>query len=262
MKKTSPKKPDKKTESLQLIPKTRVSSRCSVCLNIAVKEINAAVRKGRSLRDTAGQYGVSKSSVARHTENCLKIDLRAVLEEKRINQTVEHYQELIKQLEFAKAIQKAVREQLVDSVSGKVTFVSRANEIEVIYPDFGDLNDQGIPKQKKTKLSDVILSIAKHIQGFEYATYQIKSIDLFDAALKTIDAIDKILDKFAKVDGHYQKERENDEKLNRVAKAFLTWLEDHQEVPESKRPLWLQRFAENSGVDFKKLANRVGVGIS
>jgi AraC-like DNA-binding protein len=263
MKKTSPRKPDKKTESLQVIPKTRVSSRCSICLHIAVKNINAAVRKGRSLRDTAGQFGVSKSSLARHTENCLKLDLQALLKEKRIEQAVEHYQELIKQLEFSKELQEAVRELLTDTKTDKITLAPRDYEIEVLYLDYADLDiATGLPKRKKEKLSDIIQSIATHKSGFNFQGFQVKTINYFDAAINSIEAVDKVLDKFAKVDGHYQKERESDETLNRVAKAFLTWLEDHQEVPESKRPLWLQRFAENSGVDLKRLADRVGIEIS
>lgn len=160
-------------------------------------------------------------------------------------------------------MQVAVKELLIDTISGQITFAPRDYEVEVLYLDYGDIDPiTSLPRRKKEKLSDIIQSIAAHKSGFNFQNFQVKTINYFDAAVKTIEAIDKVLDKFAKVDGHYQKERENDEKLNRAAKAFLNWREDHPDMPVEVLPKWLLRFAENSGVDAKTLADRVGIDIS
>jgi hypothetical protein len=111
-------------------------------------------------------------------------------------------------------------------------------------------------------LSDIIKNIQQIHSGFDYQSAAIKSVDMREYALKTIDSVDKILDKFAKVDGHYQKERENDEKLKKVAAAFAHWLEDHPDTELPEQQKWLTRFATNSGVDLKSLAVLVGIDIS
>ena len=260
--KNTRKKQEKKTDSLQVIPKVRLGRSCKCCQHLQVKKINSAISQGKSFRAISclilGNESM-RESIRRHAENCLKLDIHALLNEKRIEQAVEHYQELIKQLNFSKELQEAVRELLTDTKTGKITFAPRDYEIEVLYLDYGDVDAiTGLPRRKKEKLSDIIQSIAAHKSGFNFQGFQVKTINYFDAAVKTIEAVDKVLDKFAKVDGLYQKERENDEKLKRVAKAFLSWREDNPQVPEDKLNLWLIRFAENSGVDLKRLADRVG----
>lgn len=269
MEKQSIKKPrqklEKKVESLQTVPKVKLGRPCSVCSHSEIKKINSAISQGKSFRAISCQIQGKESmreSIRRHAENCLKLDIHALLKEKRMEQVIDHYQELIKQLEFSKALQDAVKELLIDTVSGQITFAPRDYEIEVLYLNYADLEPQtGLPKRKKEKLSDIIQSIVAHKSGFNFQGFQVKTINYFDAAVKSIEAVDRVLDKFAKVDGHYQKERENEETLNRVAKAFNNWREDNPDMPVEVLPKWLLRFAENSGVDAKRLADRVGIEI-
>lgn len=257
--KNSRKKPEHKTTALQVIPKVKLGRSCRACSSLNVKQINSAIGNGKSFRDIAGQFGLSKSSVARHTENCLKLDIHALLKERRLDQAVDHYKELHKQLEFAHEMQDAARELLTDTNTGKITLAPRDYEVEVLYLDYADTDPlTGLPKRKKEKLSEILLAVQQIRSGFSFTGVGIKTINYFDAAIKTIDAIDKVLDKFAKVDGHYQKERESDEKLSKVAMAFKKFMEvepEHQKDAEN----WLQIFAKQSGVDLKRLADRVGV---
>ncbi|MBA4183031.1 MAG: hypothetical protein H0X49_03360 [Acidobacteria bacterium] len=249
--------------ALVVIPKTKVGLKCSICLNMAVGKINKAIRKGDSLRHIAAQFAVGYRSVGRHTETCLKLDVHALLEEKRIDQAVEHYQELVKQLDFSKELQDALKSLITDSNTGKITFAPKDHEIDVLYTDYADTDIlTGLPKRKKENLSEIILNIQQIRSGFSFQAVQIKTINYFETAMKSIDAVDKLLDKFAKVDGRYQKDRENDETLNRVARAFLDWLADHgKDKTLQERKAWLTRFATNSGVDALRLAERVGVEI-
>ena len=185
-----------------------------------------------------------------------------MLEQKRIESAVKHYEEIRDQLNFAKEIQAATREWLTDPETGRITLIPRADEIEITYLDWAEVNQRGEPKKCEALLSDLILNIQQIRSSFDYRSATIKSIDIREYALKTIDVMDKILDKFAKIDGHYQKERENDEKLSRVSKAFLHFVEDQKLTTNSENVLWLQRFAQQSGVDLKRLAERVSVKIS
>lgn len=49
------------------------------------------------------------------------------------------------------------------------------------------------------------------------------------------------------------------EAFEQVVEAFRAWLDDYRDAPEEEKVKWLCRFADNSGVDCKKLAERVGV---
>lgn len=48
---------------------------CKVCNHPEVDKINQALISGASLRDIAGQFSLSKSSISRHKANCLPASL-------------------------------------------------------------------------------------------------------------------------------------------------------------------------------------------
>lgn len=154
---------------------------------------------------------MSKDSVQRHTENCLKLEIAALIKAKKIQGAIDHYEEIRKQLEFAKELQQAAREWLTDPNTGGITLEPRAEEVQVIWLDHADLNAQLKPKKKKEKLSDIIDNVQGIVHTFQPTASIIQTADLRNYALDTIKIVDLVLDKFARVDGHYVKERENDE---------------------------------------------------
>ena len=249
-------KPKKESESLSVIPKTRLGRPCSICLHFAVADINAAIAQvnpPKSFRAISRQFfnnESSRDSIRRHTERCLKLDIHALIEEKRVEQAIDHYNELVQLLNFAKELIAAAREILTDSETGKITLAPNADEIEVVYLDHADTDAQLKPKRKKMLLQKIIDSVQSIEPRFKYEVAQLKSVDIRDFALKTISAADSVLDKFAKVDGHYQKLRDIDYTLTvRAAVRVEKVIEVNRERDKTFTPN-VKKYLEIAANDF------------
>ena len=59
---------------------------CKVCGHADLASINQALVEGVSIRDIAGQYALSKSSVARHKANCIPASLVKAREASQVAQ--------------------------------------------------------------------------------------------------------------------------------------------------------------------------------
>ncbi len=57
---------------LEVEPETEAGS-CIVCSHAEVEAINNLLRQGRPLRDIESEFGVSRSSLSRHKNNCLNL---------------------------------------------------------------------------------------------------------------------------------------------------------------------------------------------
>lgn len=233
-------------------PKKPTGRKCSVCTHEEAKKINSLINNGKSFRYISLHFGMSAMSVGRHTENCLKLDIAALVREKRIENAVEHYEEMRMLLEFSKELQQAAREWLLDPETGKITLTPRADEVTVVYLDYADLMPNLQPKKKKASLQSIIDNIQSVNANFSAQSSIIKTTDLRDYALKTIDSADKVLDKFARVDGHYQKEKENTDELTQLKKQIERRAESRGVSFEEEAALYLRLFGSDLKPEIKE----------
>lgn len=234
--------------------KSAPGRKCSICTHQKVKKINSLINDGKSFRRISSQiFGHQNSyrSISRHTENCLRLNIAAMVREGRIKNAVEHYEEIREQLAFSKELQQAVREWLTDPETGQLTLVPRADEVTILYLDYADLTPQGEPKKKKASLQSIIDNIQSVNANFSTQSSIIKTTDMRDYALKTIDAVDKVLDKFARVDGHYQKEKENADELSQLKRQIERRAESRGVSFEEEAALYLQLFGSDLKPEIK-----------
>ena len=189
-------------------PKSNAGRKCTICAHKDVEQINRQIANGNSFRAISCQIAGNESareSVRRHTENCLKLDMRAVTAEKKLTQAVNHYQEITEQLLFAKELRIAAREYLSDE-HGKLILIPRTEEIDVVYTEFVTKNEKP-GWVKKTERLDVLLEKVEDADLNVQRTVA-KHVDIRSFALDAIRTVDTVLDKFAKIEGLYQKDNE------------------------------------------------------
>jgi hypothetical protein len=191
--------------------------KCSICTHEQVADIDKAITRHESFRNIASQFGdFSYGAVARHTENCLKLDLQALREGERVSRVVDVYTEFEKNLSFVEHLREAaITYLLVDSDPTdplKLTLVPQAHEIDVVYDDYNDMKEIkpgfDVPTRKTTRL-DVLLDNLRQ-GGAHPVEIKMKVTDIRKFALECVDRIDMSLDKFARMSGAYQKNKPNE----------------------------------------------------
>jgi hypothetical protein len=236
-------------------PRKSTGRKCECCTHSSAAEINKAIAAGASFRDISAQFGMGASSVGRHVEKCLKLEIQALIQQKRIENAIDHYQEITEQLEFAKKLRLAAQLYLSDPDDPDcIVLLPRADEIEVIYDDLSDTTAKGEPKRKRDHLG-LLLEKAENGNIVAQQTI-IKHTDLRDFALNCIRHVDLVLDKVARVEGLYQQDRENREKLARTIKAVNDYLERH---PDADRSKVVDAFAAGRGIPRETIQEHLGV---
>lgn len=217
--------------------KSSTGRKCKICTHPSVNKINSMIAKGESFRRISSHFMTfSDRAVGRHAEKCLRLEIRALIQENKIQQAVNHYEEIREQLQFSKELQEAAREILTCDEIGRISFAPRAIDVDVIYDDLTDLDDYGSPQRKIRNLQAIInkLSQVPEIRNLQTI---VKWADLKDYALRTIDAVDKILDKFARIEGRYQKDGTGDTEADELKKM--------REI--------VQRRAESEGISYEEM---------
>lgn len=210
-------KPEAKTE-----PKKSTGRKCSICTNAEVKKINSLINERKSFRDISRQISGDekmKDALWRHTENCLKLEISALIKEKKIENAIDHYAEIGEQLKFAKKLRLAAEEYLSDPENpDKLILLPRADEIEIVYFDHND-KVMGESKRKRAKLDAILEEI--FIKGAKQADkWSIKHVDLRSFALDSVKTTGSVLDMIFKLEGLYQKDRENSDELSQLKKQI------------------------------------------
>lgn len=245
--------------------KSAPGRKCSVCAHPQAKEINSMINDAVSFRRISSQFGMADRSVGRHTENCLKLEIAALIKAKKIENAIDHYQEIPEQLDFAKDLRAAARKCLTHPETGEIVLLPRADEVEVVYEDYLDTSPTGAPK-KKTDNLDILLERVKK-GGIEPTRTIIKHVDLRSYALDAIRTIDIVLDKFAKVQGAYAKDNEqkqpvfsvtsHKQQLIQIAiKQAAEWNEDVGEIYLYLVPLRVKRLQENGKRSARRILRR------
>ena len=184
--------------------------KCLVCQHDSVAQINSAIAAGQGCRDIAGHWGgLSKSSVYRHSRDCLQLSLRVMVGEQHVNQAIDVHREFSEQLELAKQLREISNEYLSDPDDPSQLFLGpQAHEIDVFYTDHNDCDGEGRPKKKKAKLNVLLAELAG--REIEAPPVEMKTLDVRKFALDTVRAVDLCLDKFARISGVYQKDKSNE----------------------------------------------------
>lgn len=192
-------------------------TKCTTCEHPDVLEINSQILNGVPFRTIAARFGLVLSSISRHTINHLKKTVAMLVEQNKIEQAINVYDECREQLGFAKQLRAAAYEYLMDTQDPlKLVLLPRADEIDVVYYDFQDKNETGYPKKKTAKLH-ALLARTKETGYFSVEKINIKHVDMRKYALDAIAAVDAVLDKFARLQGDYTKERANPNDVNEMA---------------------------------------------
>lgn len=181
--------------------------KCKCCSHPSVKKINSMISKGDSFRRISSHFGMfSDRSVGRHAEKCLNLEIRALIKENKVERAIDHYEEIKKLLDFALELKDAAREMLVCDELDRVSFMPRAEDINVIYDDLTENDMFGRPIRKTRHLQSIINAMA-NIPEIKNVQAVVKTQDLKDYGLRTIAAVDVVLDKVAKVEGLYKEQQ-------------------------------------------------------
>lgn len=265
--------------------------KCSICSHAEVDKINSLINSGASFRGISLQFGMSDMSVGRHAENCLHLEIRALVKEKKIEKAIDHYQEISEQLEFAKELRIAAKEYLSDPETGRLILIPRAREVVVIYEDYDDRNRQGEPKKKRESLDSLLEKLEKvrqfqlellkadierifdkyddedseplkedvnellriyHTDYIEPTRTEIKHVDIRQFALNAISTVDTVLDKVAKVEGLYQKDKENEDELTKLKQRIEKVAEQEGTDYQSELKLFLEYFSNGVRPEIKR----------
>src|SRR6266545_2933433 len=140
-----------------------LSHGCTVCAHEKRVDIDAALVGGASLRDIAGQHGVSKSAVGRHKESCVP----ATLVQAREAAEVAHADSLLDQVKDLQASTLAQLERAEAEGDGRLVLaaVREAREnIALLGKLLGELDDR---PQIVVILASVIEIVKQHVPDFE-----------------------------------------------------------------------------------------------
>lgn len=193
-----------------------------------------------------GEYNTLKQVAA---ENLARPYLRSAIERRtqplvkqREKRIVDTYEEFTKNLEFVSKLRDAAREWLCDPDSDGFTIAPRGDEIDIVYFDYEDLDQQRKPKRKTANLQDVLA----RLQGTRYEpdTQYVKTMDLRDFALKTVDRIDATLDKFAKMGGDYTQDKKNPADNKTIIEETIRELMAENIPEEQIREVLAERYPE------------------
>ncbi len=269
-------KPAAKNKSVKPA-KQKVGRKCTICHHEQVGQINTAIHKGVAFRVISRQIknnDTARDAIRRHTENCLKIEVAALIQQKKTEQAVDVIAEFKEQLVFTKKLRSAAEMYLSDPLDPlKIAINPFSHEISVSYFDYTELLPSGAPTKKTAPLSNLLNAVQEigkmimasdaNVDGdmvfgkiLQIDKISVRHVDLRSFALDAIKTTDMCLDKFAKISGIYQQDRENEQKVQRMVTAIEQYLENH---PDADRPEVYKHFAKGRGVPIEKVHEHFGV---
>lgn len=249
------------------------------------------IAKGTSFRAISRQFwgnDTARDAVRRHAENCLKFDVAAAAAAKQANHREKFYERLEKRFGSVEKMLDACEKWLADPDNENEFDISpRDTELTVVYVDPNELDLLGNPRTKKATLDKIFETLAARRllvsdlnsfiadQGETIETEDLNDFVELHASLPTqvikvkSDAVDNrklMLDSLsqftkqmqiaARVYGIEQQPRENDQKIEKVVKAVIFWLEDHPSEKDNLTEV-VRDFARASTVPSGDLMDKV-----
>lgn len=233
--------------------------KCTICNDERVKAVDSAIRSGKTLRYIALHVlGDARRfmSVNRHTTECLKVDISTLQQQIKSECAIDHHDELNAQMNSARKLREAAERWLSDpNNKDQFTLAPRGEEIDVVYYDN---SVEGSPLLKTESLQ-VILD---RLNGVKIKPIKIvvKTVDMREFALKTIDSCDKVLDKFAKTQGLYQQDATNEaDRPTAVAKLIGEFLTDHPDIASDPalREEFVNTFLTNANLKIEDVSDLI-----
>lgn len=203
--------------------KSPVGRKCSICHHKEVDRINSLIHDGVSFRAISSQVQNDekmRASLQRHTENCLKVELAALVQKKKEEQAINVYTEFEENLAFARSLRLAAWEYLSNPADPlKISLIPFAHEIDISYFDNTDLTEGKFPKPKKKSAKlDMLIAQIELLRNIDVDKISIKHVDLRSYAVECIRAVDMCIDKFARLGGAYKKDQPNETNPEEVAR--------------------------------------------
>ncbi|CAN5278559.1 hypothetical protein BH10ACI1_BH10ACI1_26160 [soil metagenome] len=209
--------------------------KCSICSHEKVKQMNSLINRGQlSFRAISRHFCGNDSmrdALRRHTENCLKLELGALIKDNRIEQAIDYRKERAEAMHRVKKMVEACEDWMTDPADAqKFTLAPRADDLQVVYDDW-NVMFQGKPTRKKTMLSELLEDLHRdhNIQAVKIINTQMDNRKVFLEALKNLDTK---LDAIAKTEGLYQQDRQNEVDIIRQAERVLKILSEGGEYAQ------------------------------
>lgn len=198
---------------MKKVVKAKTGRKCTVCTHKKVGHINKQLAEGVSFRNILERTGLTLGALHRHTENCLKLDLQTVHEEKKVEQAFDFAAELNRLYAKANKMVEAIERWLVDPENAEEFDIGpRDVEILVVYLDHNDLNEHRKPRRKKGTLADLLdRAEAGNITVQGVASMAMDNRKLYLEAFKTLN--DR-LEQMAKFHGLFVQKTENTVNIN------------------------------------------------
>lgn len=227
------------------------TTNCSICCGKKAEKreaINRALGKGISYRDIEAMTGVAYRTIGNHAQHLPAI-FKEAKEKGILAQTVDVQSEFYEQLALAKDMRTAAKKYLSHPETGEICLFPRSDEISVVYEDYADLSPQGNPK-KKTDSLDILLERAE-TGNVEPKRTIIKHVDMRSFALDAIKTADMCVDKFAKLAGEYQKDRENSDELSLLKRQIEKVAEAEGTDYQTELNIFLEEYSDKIKPDLK-----------
>jgi hypothetical protein len=191
--------------------------------------------------------GVPYRTIGNHAQH-----LPAIFKEAKakgiLEQPIDVWKEFGEQLAFAKELRAAAAAWLRCPETGRITLEPRASEVSVIYLDPNDTNQSGDMKRKKANLQTML----DRIEGETCASpVAIISTDIRKFSFDALGAAETTIDKFAKLSGEYQKERENSDELTQLKKQIEKVAESQGTDYQTELHIFLEEYADKIKPDLK-----------
>lgn len=190
---------------------------CKICSHDQKLAIDAQIAAGKSYRSIASQYNFSDGSVTRHVKHCIPEALEAARQQEKTNSGLVVEDEVQKVFRRLNKLIDACDEWLTDPIDPeKYTLEPRDNELQIIYFDPNDIDQNGNPKRKR----DSLRRLLEKIEGERYEVLKIESkhADPRELVVKTAAQIGGQLELYGKLLGLFQKPRDNDKDVERREK--------------------------------------------
>jgi hypothetical protein len=182
------------------------------------------------------------------TRSIFRRIFREAKEKGILEQPIDVWNEFREQLAFAKELRAAAAEWLRCPETGRITLEPRASEVNVIYLDPNDTTQSGEMKRKKANLQTML----DHLEGKEcHSPVAIISTDIRKFSFDALGAAETTIDKFAKLSGEYQKERENSDELNQLKKQIEKVAESQGTDYRTELNIFLEEYADKIKPDLK-----------
>lgn len=182
---------------------------CSICQHPQRREIERALANQTSYRNITVQFETSASTVTRHVKHCIPEALEAARQAQAAQAGLNVEREIARIFAQINKVLDACDEWLTDPDDPeKYTLDARSSELHVIYDDYGDVTEKGQPKRKRSLLSDLLAKVEG--LNIEVGLVATKKADPRDLIVKTAGEIRGQLELYARLNGLFQKDRQNE----------------------------------------------------